>query len=84
MENQIESFISNCRISGAGVEALPSEKIVDLLNQLFNISKSESIVLEKVPEYIKQNLEGETKTRRTNQRSGSCIIQSKNVSYRSN
>ena len=38
-EDQIESFISNCTISGAGVEVLPPEKIIDLVNQLFNISK---------------------------------------------
>ena len=56
-EDQIESFISNCTISGAGVEVLPPEKIIDLVNQLFNISKSESIALEKVPDYIQQKLQ---------------------------
>ena len=60
-EDQIESFISNC-ISGAGVEVLPPEKIIDLVNQLFNISKSESIPLEQIPDYIQQKLQAETKT----------------------
>jgi hypothetical protein len=32
-EDQIESFISNCTISGAGVEVLPpEEEIIDLVN----------------------------------------------------
>ena len=55
-EDQIESFISNC-ISGAGVEVLPPEKIIDLVNQIFNISKSESIALKQVPDYIQQELQ---------------------------
>jgi hypothetical protein len=55
-EDQIESFISNC-ISGAVDSSLQQEKIVDLTNQLFNISKSESIPLEQVPEDIQQKLQ---------------------------
>jgi hypothetical protein len=57
-EDQIESFISNCI---SGVEALSPEKIVDLVNQLFNISKSESIPLEQIPDYIRQ-ITAETRT----------------------
>jgi hypothetical protein len=57
-EDQIESFITNYTISGAGEgSSLPLEKVVDLLNQLFNISKSESIPLEQVPDYIQQKLQ---------------------------
>src|ERR1043166_1457315 len=56
-EDQIESFIINCTISGAGIEALSPEKILDLVNKLFNISKSESIPLVHVPDYIQQKLE---------------------------
>ena len=56
-EDQIESFISNC-MSGIGVgNSLPPEKIIDFVNQLFNISKSESIALEQVPDYIQQKLQ---------------------------
>src|SRR5690242_964951 len=60
-EDQIESFISNCTISCVGIEALSPEKIVDLVNQLFNISKSESIALEQVPDYIQQKLQQKQK-----------------------
>jgi hypothetical protein len=59
-EDQIESFIINC-ISGIGVEALSPEKVVDLVDQLFNISKSETIPLEQIPDYIKQKLEDKQK-----------------------
>src|SRR5438270_12243637 len=47
---------------------LPSEKISQLLMQLFNISKSESIPLESVPEYITQkihNLKQELEAKRS-------------------
>ena len=77
-ENQIESFISNCTISGAGVEVLPPEKIIDLVNQLFNISKSESIPLEQFPEYIKQKLEDKEKLEEQI-KEAEAILQSKNV-----
>src|SRR5205823_2104877 len=61
-EDQIESFISNC-ITGTGGagSSLSSEKIVDLVNQLFNISKSETVPLEQVPDYIQQKLEQKQK-----------------------
>ena len=61
-EDQIESFISNCTSMRRRLEVLPPEKIMDLVNQLFNISKSESIALEQVPDYIQQKLQAETKT----------------------
>jgi hypothetical protein len=62
-EDQIESFIINCMsgTSGAVDSSLPQEKIVDLTNQLFNISKSESIPLVHVPDYIQQKLEEKQK-----------------------
>jgi hypothetical protein len=41
-QDQIESFIANCM---NGANSLPPEKIIDLTNQLFDISKSESIPL---------------------------------------
>src|SRR5437870_5350107 len=50
-ENQIESFIINCAdITGSS----PLEKIVDLVNQLFDISKSEKISPSQVPDYFQQ------------------------------
>ena len=77
-ENQIESFISNCTISGVGVEALSPEKIIDLVNQLFNISKSKSIPLEQFPEYIKQKLEDKEKLEEQI-KEAEAVLQSKNV-----
>jgi hypothetical protein len=76
-EDQIESFISNCT-SGAGVEALSAEKIVDILNQLFNISKSETIPLEHVPDYIRQKLEEKQKLEEQIKEE-EAVLQSKNV-----
>jgi hypothetical protein len=77
-EDQIESFISNCTISGTGVEVLPPEKIIDLVNQLFNISRSESIPLEQVPDYIQQKLEEKQKLEEQIKES-EAVLQSKNV-----
>ena len=77
-EDQIESFIINCTISSAGVKVLPPEKIIDLVNQLFNISKSESIALEKFPEYIKQKLEDKEKLEEQI-KEAEAVLQSKNV-----
>lgn len=37
-ENQVDSFIANI-----GTVEVPPEKIIELVNELFNISKSESI-----------------------------------------
>src|SRR6266487_2653692 len=50
-QNQIESFIANCM---SGTNSLPPGKIIDLTNQLFDISKSESIPPADVPGRIKQ------------------------------
>jgi hypothetical protein len=38
-ENQVESFIAN-----VGTAKVPPEKIIELVNELFNISKAESIL----------------------------------------
>jgi hypothetical protein len=78
-EDQIESFIINCTISGAGVEVLPPEEIIDLVNQLFNISKSESIPLERVPDYIQQKLQQKLKLDEQI-KEAEAVLQSKNVS----
>src|SRR5438874_13658808 len=45
-EDQIESLIVNL-LNGAN--SVPNEKIVDLINQLFELSKSESITPAEVP-----------------------------------
>jgi hypothetical protein len=80
-EDQIESFIINCTINSVSVEALSSEKIVDLVNQLFNISKSESIALEQVPDYIQQKLQQKQKLEEEITEA-EAVLQSKNVSIK--
>jgi hypothetical protein len=50
-ENAIESFISNISSS-----ELPPEKVIELVNQLHEISKSESVSPDQLPNYIKQKL----------------------------
>ena len=77
-EDQIESFISNCTTSSVGVEDLSPEKIIDLVNQLFNISKSESIALEKVPDYIQQELQVKQKLEQQI-KEAEAVLQNKNV-----
>jgi hypothetical protein len=40
---------------------MPPEKVVEYMNQLYEISKAESIPLEEIPSYIKQKLEEKRK-----------------------
>ena len=51
-EDQIESFITN--ISST---ELPLEKVIELVNHLYEISKSESLPPEEVRAYIEKKLE---------------------------
>jgi hypothetical protein len=51
-EEKIESFIDNINSCN-----LPPEKVVELVYQLNEISKTESIPLDQVPGYIKEKLE---------------------------
>jgi hypothetical protein len=51
-ENEIESFITNVN-SGY----IPLEKAIELVNQLYEISRSESVPPDQLPNYIKQKLE---------------------------
>jgi hypothetical protein len=79
-EDRIESFIINCMsdTGGAADSFLSPEKIVDLVNQLFNISKSESILLEQVPDYIQQKLEEKQKLDEQI-KEAEAVLQNKNV-----
>ena len=56
---------------------------MDLINQLFNISKSELIALEKVPDYIQQELQVKQKLEQQI-KEAEAVLQSKNVAYRNN
>jgi hypothetical protein len=70
----IESFIVN--ISGSN---LPPEKMVELMNQLHDISKAESIAPDQVPNYIKEKLE-QKKCIDDEIQQADGVLQSKNVS----
>jgi hypothetical protein len=81
-EDQIESFIINST-SGAGdtgsSSCLPGERVVDLTNQLFNISTSQSIPLVQVPDHITQKLQHKEKLEQEI-KEVEAILKSKNVS----
>lgn len=77
-EDQLELFIANFHSTNEGDE-LPPEKIVDIVNQLFDISTSESIPLEQVPEHIQQKLQEKQKLEQEIN-AAEAILQSKNVS----
>jgi hypothetical protein len=72
-EEKVESFITN--VSSNDV---PPEKVIELVNQLHEISKTDSIPLDKIPSFIerkleeKQKIDGEIKE-------ADAILQSKNV-----
>src|SRR5919198_5034344 len=51
-ENEIESFITNVN-SGY----IPLGKAIELINQIYEISKSESVSPDQLPNYIRQKLE---------------------------
>jgi hypothetical protein len=73
-EEKIESFIDN--ISSCN---LPPEKAVEYANQLFNISKEESIPLDQVYGYIKEKIE--EKQRIDDEiKQADAILEGKNVS----
>jgi hypothetical protein len=55
-EDQIESFIANVSSSD-----IPPEKVVEYVNQLFAVSREQSIPPDQVPNYIKQKLEEKQK-----------------------
>jgi hypothetical protein len=73
-ENEIESFITNIN-SGY----IPPDKAIELVNQIYNISKSESVPPDQLPNYVRQKLE--EKQRIDGQvKEADAILQSKNVS----
>jgi hypothetical protein len=73
-EDRIESFIADVSTSDAS-----PEKVVELVYQLYEISKAESIPLDQVPGYIKQKLE-EQKRIDEQIKEADAILQNKNVS----
>ena len=57
-EEDIESFIANVSSTG---DDIPAENIIQCVNQLFNISKSELIPLDQISSYIERKLEEKRK-----------------------
>jgi hypothetical protein len=51
-EEKVESFITN-----VGTGDVPPNEIIELVNQLHNISKTESIPLDQIPGHIEQKLQ---------------------------
>jgi cell division septum initiation protein DivIVA len=73
-EDQIESFIINVSSSD-----IPPEKVVGYVNQLYDISKEQSIPLDQVATYIEQKLEEKQKIDEEIKETD-AVLQSKNVS----
>jgi hypothetical protein len=55
-EDQIETFIAKVHSTD-----IPPERIIELVNQLHDISKSESIPIDQVPGYVREKLEEKQK-----------------------
>ncbi len=72
-ENEIESFIININ-SGY----IPPGKAIELINQIYNILKSESVPPDQIPNYIKQKLEEKQKIDQEIQQAD-ATLQSKKV-----
>jgi hypothetical protein len=73
-EDKIQSFIT--KVSSSDISP---EKVIELVNQLFNISKEESVPLDQMPSYIKEKLEEKQKIDEQI-KEPDAILQSKNVS----
>jgi hypothetical protein len=73
-EDKIESFIAN-----VSTNDVSPEKVIQYMNQLYDVSKEESIPLEQVSSYIKEKLEEKKKIEEEIKQTD-AILQSKNVS----
>jgi hypothetical protein len=72
-ENEVESFITNINTG-----YIPPSKAIELINQICEISKSESVSPDQLPNYIKQKLEEKQRIDEQIQEAD-AILQSKNV-----
>jgi hypothetical protein len=73
-EKDVESFITNIN-SGY----IPPDKAIELINQIYEISRNESVPPDQLPDYIKQKLEEKQKID-DEIKEADTILQSKNVS----
>src|ERR687887_2679326 len=74
VEQEVESFISNVN-SGY----IPADKAIDLVNQIYEISKSQSVTPDQLPDYVKQKLAEKQKIDEEIKQADAAL-QSKNVS----
>jgi hypothetical protein len=74
-ELQIESLIENLLV---GAQSLPQEKIIDLVNMLFEFSESESIPLTELPVFINHKLEEKKRLEKEIQKSR-AILDKENI-----
>ncbi len=72
-ENEVESFITNVN-SGY----ITPGKAIELINQIYEITRNESIPPDELPDYIKQKLEAKLKIDEEIQQAD-ALLQSKNV-----
>jgi len=72
-EIEIESFISNIN-SGY----IPPDKAIELINQIHEITKSQSVPPDQLPDNIKQKLEAKQKIDEEIQKAD-ALLQTKNV-----
>jgi hypothetical protein len=76
-EKDVESFISNIN-SGY----IPPGKAIELINQVYNISKSESVSPDELPKYVREKLEEKQRIEEEIQQTNAAL-QSKNVAIES-
>jgi hypothetical protein len=74
-EDQLESLIHNLL---DGAKSVPLEKIADLVNQLFELTKFESIAPAEVPTYVKKKIEEKSRLEDEIQKAG-AILRDKNI-----
>jgi hypothetical protein len=73
-EEKVESFITNVSSND-----IPPEKVIELVNQLYDVSKEQSIPVHEVPKYIERKLEVKKKIEEE-LREADTLLQNKNVS----
>jgi hypothetical protein len=76
-EDRIESFITNV---GTG-DVFP-EKVIELVNQLYDVSHEQSIPVHEVPKYIERKIEEKNKIDQEIQQAND-VLQSKNIDIQS-
>jgi hypothetical protein len=72
-EEEVESFITNVHLSN-----IASEKVIEYLNQMHEITKEESIPLDQISDFVKRKIEDKKKIEEE-LREVDTLLQNKNV-----